>query len=110
MYIITERGIVSFFSTATNFGEEINEVRAFPNPVRENYTGNITVDGLAYDTVVKITDIQGNVVFETTSEGGRAVWDGKTLSGERPATGIYLIYVSTPLGETDNVGKIAFIK
>jgi hypothetical protein len=38
------------------------------------------------------------------------VWDGKTLLGERPATGVYLIYVSTPLGETDNVGKIAFIK
>ena len=110
VYFITERGIVSFFSTATNFETEITSVRAFPNPVREDYTGNITVDGLAYDTVVKITDIQGNVVFETTSEGGRAVWDGKTLLGERPATGVYLIYVSTPLGETDNVGKIAFIK
>lgn len=110
VFFVTENGIVSFFSTATNFVTEIEEIRAFPNPVKEDYTGNITIDGLAYDTVVKITDIQGNVVFETSSEGGRAVWDGKNFNGERPSTGIYLIYVSTPLGETDNVGKIAFIK
>jgi len=106
----SEKGIMGFFSTATNFDNEMKEVKVFPNPVRPEYEGNITIDGLAYDTNVKITDIQGNIMYETTSEGGRAIWNGKRFDGERPATGVYLIYVTTKDGSADEVKKITFIR
>jgi hypothetical protein len=110
VFFATEKGIVGFFSTATNFDEEMSNVRVFPNPVRPDYDGNITIDGLAYNTSVKVTDIQGNILFETESEGGRAVWNGKRYDGARPATGVYLVYVSTPDGSADDVKKITFIR
>jgi ribosomal protein S11 len=78
--------------------------------VRPEYDGIITIDGLAYNTSVKITDIQGNIVFETESEGGRAVWNGLRADGARPATGVYLVYVSTPNGSADEVRKLTFIR
>jgi len=106
----SEKGIMGFFSTATNFDNEMKEVKVFPNPVRPEYEGNITIDGLAYDTNVKITDIQGNIMYETTSEGGRAIWNGRRFDGERPATGVYLIYVTTKDGSADDVRKITFIR
>lgn len=106
----TEKGVVGFFSTATNFDNEMKEVKVFPNPVRPEYEGNITIDGLAYDTNVKITDIQGNIMYETTSEGGRAIWDGKRFDGERPSTGVYLIYVTDKNGKANDVKKITFIR
>ena len=110
VFFATENGVVGFFSTATNFDKEMSNVRVFPNPVRPDYDGNITIDGLAYDTSVKITDIQGNILFETESEGGRAVWNGLLSDGSRPATGVYLVYVSTPLGTADEVRKLTFIR
>lgn len=106
----TEKGIMGFFGTATNFDNEMKNVRVFPNPVRPDYEGNITIDGLAYDTNVKVTDIQGNILFETMSEGGRAIWNGKRFDGERPASGVYLIFVTDKNGKADNVKKITFIR
>ena len=88
----------------------MTNVRVFPNPVRPEYDGNITIDGLAYNTSVKITDIQGNLMYETESEGGRAVWNGRRFDGARPGTGVYLVFVSTPDGSADDVKKITFIK
>ncbi len=110
VYFGTQNGIVSFFSTATNFDQEMSNVRVFPNPVRPDYEGNITIDGLAYNTIIKVTDIQGRILFETESEGGRAVWDGKTFDGERPATGVYMVFVTTPDGSADEVRKVTFVK
>ena len=110
VFFATENGVVGFFSTATNFDNEMSNVRVFPNPVRPEYDGNITIDGLAYNTSVKITDIQGNILFETESEGGRAVWNGLLSDGNRPATGVYLVYVSTQTGTADEVRKLTFIR
>lgn len=110
VFFITEMGVISYFGDATNFDQEIKEVRAFPNPVYDNYEGLITIDGLAYNTIVKITDLQGNILFETSSEGGRATWDGKDFNGQKPATGVYLIFAISEGGESANVGKIAIIK
>ena len=110
VFFATENGIISFFSTATNFDLGMSNVRAYPNPVRPEFEGNITVDGLAYDSNVKITDVQGNLVFETQSQGGRAVWNGRRLDGERPATGIYYVFAANADGSVDNVAKIAFIR
>ncbi len=110
VFFLTELGIISYFGSATNFDNEMSNVTAYPNPVREDYTGDIIIDGLAYETTVKITDLQGNIVNEIESEGGRAVWNGRNFNGERPASGIYLIFCATNEGDAENVAKIAFIK
>jgi hypothetical protein len=110
VYFATEQGIMAFFSTATNFDQTMASIRAFPNPVEPDYDGNIVIDGLAYETVVKITDIQGNLIFETTSEGGRAVWNGRRLDGEKPASGVYLVFAASSDGEIDNVTTITIVR
>jgi hypothetical protein len=106
----TENGILGFFSTATNFDNEMSNVRVYPNPVRPDFEGTITIDGLAYDSNVKITDIQGNILYETSSEGGRAIWNGLLSDGTKPATGVYLIYAGSPDGTAAEVRKITFIR
>jgi hypothetical protein len=106
----TQSGIMGFFSTATNFDNEMSNVRVYPNPVRPDFEGTITIDGLAYDSNVKITDIQGNILYETISEGGRAVWNGLLTDGTKPATGVYLIYAGSPDGSVAEVRKITFIR
>jgi len=109
VFFVTERGVISYRGDATNFYEEMDNVRVFPNPVRPEYDGVITFDGLARDADVKITDIQGNLVYHTIAEGGRAVWNGKRFDGSRPATGVYLVFISNDDGSATKVSKVAFV-
>ena len=70
VYFATKDGLVAYDGTSTAPGEDLESVYAYPNPVRPNYFGNVTIDGLTAKANVKITDITGNLVFETTSQGG----------------------------------------
>ncbi len=105
----TGNGLISYQSDASEGNEQFTNVHAFPNPVREDYTGIITITGLITDTRVKITDIAGNVVYETISNGGIATWDGNRSNGERVATGIYLAMCFSPDGKQHETTKILII-
>jgi hypothetical protein len=105
----TDKGILSFMGQATKGEEEYHDVYVFPNPVRENYLGDITVTGLVANVNVKITDISGNIVFETQALGGQAIWDGKNFRGERVGTGVYLVFCSNDDGTKTYVTKLLFI-
>ncbi|MDD4150281.1 MAG: two-component regulator propeller domain-containing protein [Bacteroidales bacterium] len=105
----TARGMISYRNTATEASDDYVGVYAFPNPVKPDYTGPITVSGLVAGSYVKITDISGNLVFETRSEGGSAVWYGKDLNGNKVHTGVYLVFSSNETGSKTDITKILFI-
>jgi hypothetical protein len=109
VFIATGSGLISYMGEATEGTDNFNEVYVYPNPVRESYDGPIVVKGLLENTDVKITDISGNLVFKTTSLGGQAIWDGKTLNGNRCKTGVYLVFMNDDTGETTKVTKLLFI-
>jgi sugar lactone lactonase YvrE len=96
MFIATARGVMSFRTNSTLGGEKhSSEIYAYPNPVRPEYRGPIAIRGFARDSNIKITDINGQLVHESTSFGGQAIWDGYDYNGRRAATGVYLVYAST---------------
>ena len=59
---------------------------------------------------VKITDIDGNLVFEDYAKGGQAIWSGKNKNNERVSSGIYLVFSVDENGDEKMVSKILFIK
>lgn len=105
----TGNGLCSYQSDASEGNDTFTNVHAFPNPVREDYSGVITITGLVTDTRVKITDIAGNVVYETVSNGGIATWDGNRRGGGRVATGVYLAMCFSPDGTQHETTKILII-
>jgi streptogramin lyase len=112
VFFATEDGIVSYKGDATNGFDDFDEVEVYPNPVRPEYEGPIAIRGLVNGSIVKITDINGKLVREMKSLGGQAIWDGKTINGDRAATGVYLVFSSSGDGQGNlktNVGKILFI-
>ncbi|MBP9196177.1 MAG: regulator, partial [Saprospiraceae bacterium] len=93
MFVISTGGIQSYKTETTGGGRSHStNVYAFPNPVRPDYTGPIAIKGLVRDANVKITDINGRLVYETKALGGQAVWDGNDYNGVRAASGIYLVF------------------
>ncbi|MBK9146964.1 MAG: hypothetical protein IPM12_03980 [Flavobacteriales bacterium] len=98
VFIATDRGIVSYRGDAIDPAESATCAKVFPNPVPEGYSGAVAITGLARDSEVRITDASGNLVFKTTSLGGQAIWNAMDMSGNRVATGVYLIFASDPDG------------
>lgn len=112
VYIRTPKGMVSYRGTATEgtLKQDESGVKVFPNPVRPDFDGTIGIEGLVENAFVKITDIAGNLVFETRANGGTAIWNGNTLSGGRVKTGIYLIFSANAKGEETLVSRLAVVK
>jgi hypothetical protein len=110
LFIITDKGLISYRSDASYEDPEYSDVKVFPNPVRPEYDGLITIQGIRYDSDVKVTDVSGNLVYKTTSNGGTAVWNGRTLSGDKVATGVYLIWTSVNEGKGRQVGKVLVVR
>lgn len=110
VFFSTNHGLISYMSDASGPNPHFQDVYAFPNPVRETYHGDITIQGLKAETDVRITDIAGNLVYQTTSEGGRAIWDGDDSFGRRVNTGVYLVLMTDQQGDESAITKILFIR
>ncbi|MCS6832334.1 MAG: hypothetical protein NZ521_02065, partial [Flammeovirgaceae bacterium] len=81
VFFATQTGVVSFRSDATEASNTFAQVKVFPNPVRPDFSGTIAIEGLLRDAVVKITDINGRLIWQTTSKGGTATWNGRDQDG-----------------------------
>jgi ligand-binding sensor domain-containing protein len=110
VYIGTEQGLMSFRSTATEGGTSNENVLVFPNPVPSGFSGTIAIKGLVANADVRITDINGQLVYRTKALGGQAVWNGLDYKGHRPQSGVYLIFSSDTQGEETHTGKVVFLK
>jgi len=111
VYFGTDKGLISFRYTATDGKENYDNLKIFPNPVRENFEGYISIAGLKESSEVKITDAFGKLVYRTVSNGGTAVWDGKRFDGQKASSGVYFVFVNEDgTGKERRAGKILFIK
>ena len=109
VYFGTLNGMVSFQGDAYAESESLSDANVFPNPVRPNFLGNVVVRGLQQKTRVKITDIAGNLVYDTTSEGGSISWNLRSFSGARVRSGVYLIFITSKDGLDSAVKKLMVI-
>ena len=110
VFIATNKGMISFKGVATDANENLNSVYVYPNPVRPAYTGTVKVAGLLDKANIKITDIEGNLVYETTSEGGTIEWDTTAFGRYKVASGVYMIFISAQDGGETKVKKVMIIR
>lgn len=110
VFIATAKGLVSFKGIATKANDDLSNVYAYPNPVRPGYAGTVKIAGLIDKATIKITDIEGNLVFETTSEGGTIEWDTTAFGKYKVASGVYMIFISAQDGIETKVKKVMIIR
>lgn len=108
VFFATDKGLVSYKGTATNPLDDF-DMFIYPNPVKAEFKGTIAIRGLVKKADVKITDSSGNLVYETTSLGGQAIWDGNNIKGERVKPGVYMIFTNSEDGNQKKAGKILFL-
>ncbi|MNK21309.1 Two component regulator propeller [compost metagenome] len=110
VFFATDKGMVSYRGTSTEAADDLSKVYVFPNPVRPGFEGDVNISALVDDANVKITDIEGNLVFETTSEGGTVLWDTRAFGKYKVASGVYMIFISSEDGTKTKVKKVMIIR
>lgn len=112
VFVGTDKGLCSYMSDASSPNSEMTKdnVWAYPNPVKPNYMGRITITGLSFNADVKIVTANGILVNQGRSNGGIYTWDGKDQNGKKVASGVYMVETATSDGNKGTVCKIAIIK
>ena len=110
VFIGTDKGLYSYQGEASEGKSDYSEIYAYPNPVRPEHMDKVTIVGLMDNSNVKITDLNGNIIYQTKSLGGQAIWNCRNASGSRVATGVYLVLASTEEASESVVTKIIVVK
>jgi hypothetical protein len=109
VFVSTAKGICSFRGTATSGKEDYSALQVFPNPVPPGYGGPIAIRGLKENSIVKITELNGRLVYQARALGGQAVWNGTDYRGQGVASGVYLVLVTDEGQQERSAGKIVFV-
>jgi len=109
VFFATSKGISSFRGAATEAEETRGRVLVFPNPVPPSYNGSIGIRGLPENSIVKITETNGRLLYQMRSSGGQAIWTGKDYKGRQVSSGIYLVLAEDDTKQEKVVAKIVFI-
>lgn len=110
VFFATDKGLVSYLGSSTKGSEDLENVYVYPNPVRPGYSGTVKIAGLMDKVNLKITDIEGNLVFETTSSGGTVEWDTTAFGKYKVASGVYMVFVTTGDSAETTVKKIMLVR
>ena len=111
VYVTTPTGLYEYFSDSSPAESTYDNLFAYPNPVRPDYGGDVTITGMMEGSLVKIADASGNVIRQLKSTGGMTTWDCCDQNGEPVKTGVYLILCSQSNASSNAaVTKIAVIR
>lgn len=108
VFIGTDKGMASYRSDATRPEKKLERktIHAYPNPVKANYNGNISIVGLTDDCNVKIVDGSGYLINEGYSNGGTYTWNGRNKKGEKVSSGVYHVLLYDKDGKEGETTKI----
>ena len=105
LFIGTGAGSLSFRAESIRAAEELGALKIYPNPIRQDFNGVLSIEGLTNSSTLKITTTAGQVVASMSVGGGKVTWNFRDPSGNRIAPGIYLVYVIDEAGKERTAGK-----
>jgi len=111
IYIGTGNGLVSLATTSVAPVRSFSKLTFSPNPYRVPSDSRLVVDGLVEGSSLKILSVDGKLIRELDTPGGRTgFWDGTDNRGSLVGTGIYLVIAYSSDGSTAAAGKVAVIR
>ncbi|MBQ0057816.1 MAG: hypothetical protein KBT20_09185 [Bacteroidales bacterium] len=92
MYFLTTQGLATYQSDVTPGAENPDKIYCYPNPVRPDYNGSLTICNLCYGSTVTVTDALHRPLFRTETLSGTITWNLRSSDGRRVKPGVYYIY------------------
>jgi len=110
-YIGSESGLSTLTTASVEPVSSMDELLVLPNPFYLPASSSLVIDGLAQNSSLKILSIDGHLVKQVNTPGGRVgYWDGTDAGGNLVSSGVYLIVAFSENGNEVAVGKVAVIR
>lgn len=109
IFIASDKGVQTYRTPIIKGFDEYTNVHAYPNPIRPGTSTPVYITGLVDESDVKITDVSGNIIWSTKSQGGQVVWNLQSFAGTKAASGVYMIYCSTANGDKSATAKLLIV-
>lgn len=110
VYIATDLGLVSYQDIPKKAVHKMDKLKVYPNPFQYGKNTQIVIEGLSDATRIKILGVDGFVVNELETHGGRVSWDGFDYNGNKLGSGVYFVVAYTGRGREKGIGKVVIIK
>lgn len=91
LFFCTSQGMVEYGGTARDPEESLSEsnILVYPNPVKPDFDGYVTITGLTQWSTVRILSNSGRLVHYGTSNGGSYSWNLTDMKGRQVPSGVY---------------------
>lgn len=111
MYFGSERGLSSLKTAAVAPKRSFDELSLSPNPFIVPSNQPMMIDGLVEGSTLKILSVEGNLINEIKTPGGRiGFWDGTDQFGKVVSSGVYIVVAYSENGSQIASGKIAVLR
>lgn len=112
LMIGTDKGLMSLEPSKQNPSGKLkdDDLHIYPNPVRPDYYGDVTIEGLPDGAEVKITTTGGQLVRKAKTTGGVYKWDVRDASGAGVGSGVYYVLAVTADGKHGARGRIVVVR
>ena len=108
MYLGTESGLF-IIQTDIISPKENYDLIVYPQPFSPKKDEFLVIDGLAVDSDIKISTLDGSLIKSIITTSGRAIWNGYDEQDNIVPDGVYLIITSSSTSEKSSIAKIAVI-
>lgn len=108
-FIGTREGLFECLSLSIEPVQDYS-INCYPQPYYPIVGSELTIDGLAPDTDIKIVTVDGDFVRSVSTTGRKALWDGRDENGNFVKSGVYLIIATSQTNNTQKASKIAVIR
>jgi ligand-binding sensor domain-containing protein len=111
VYFGTDKGLSSLQTVFVAPQQTFGTLSISPNPFTIPSTSSLSIDGLVEASSVKVLSVDGKVIKEFVSPGGRiCFWDGTDSRGKLVPSGIYIIVAYSEDGSQITKGKVAVLR
>lgn len=115
VYFGTDFGVVSFKTDAIEPYENNENLFVYPNPfiIGNGQSSNLSIEGLADDSNIKILSLSNDVVADIQTAGGgmaENIWNGKDKNNNFVPSGIYIIVAYDAKADMVGTTKVAVIR
>ncbi len=108
VYFGTALGLFSAKSISVK-PSQVYDIICYPQPFRPQIDMNLTIEGLAGKSDIRIVTTNGELVRQINALGDKIFWDGKDKNGNFVNSGVYLIFASSGTSNIQSVQKVAVI-
>ena len=87
----TSLGLVEYGGQARDPEETLSKsnILVYPNPVKPDFDGYVTITGLTSESTIRITSNSGKLINQGTSNGGSYSWNLTDFNGHPVPSGVY---------------------